>query len=69
MQHDITNLRHHKWVSASKINVYSPKEINKGDTILLKDESFNVVDICDIKQPDEENKKYKGTMFYELKVA
>lgn len=71
MKHNLSDRtkypKFHKWVSASKINVYSTNAINTGDKIELKGETFTVTKVSSSK-PNEECAVGK-TMFYELEIV
>lgn len=70
MTHDLSNQskypKFHKWVSASKINLYSAEEVNKGDKLILKGETVTVTkSSCSKASEEYANGK---AMFYELDV-
>jgi len=64
--HNLNTLRHHVWQTADKINVYSVKQINKGDRLVLSGETVIVTKVEDAKRPNADMPD--GTMFYELNV-
>ena len=68
MQHNLNSLKFHVWETANKVNLYTSKEVNEGDTLVQSGTSVTVTKVCDKRHPGSENPMETGVMFYELNV-